>query len=66
LSGIAWGRQARIMRGRCVIDISQRRNNMAWTPQAVSDLINDVGNWFIGLIILFQIARGIRTMITGK
>ena len=31
-----------------------------------SNLINDVGNWIIGIIILFQVARGIRTWVTGK
>lgn len=37
-----------------------------WTPNAVADLINDVGQWVMGLILLFQIARGIRTQVTGK
>jgi hypothetical protein len=37
-----------------------------WTPEAVADLINDVGNWCVGLIILYAIVRGFRTQITGK
>jgi hypothetical protein len=37
-----------------------------WTPAAVAELINDVGEWAAGLIILYGIVRGIRTSITGK
>lgn len=37
-----------------------------WTPAAVADLINDVGNWTVGLIILYAVVRGLRTQITGK
>ena len=38
----------------------------AWTPAAVADLINDVGRWCTGLIILYACVRGLRTQITGK
>ncbi len=37
-----------------------------WTPEAVANLLNDAGNWAVGLVLLFQIARGLRTQITGK
>jgi hypothetical protein len=37
-----------------------------WTPAAVAELINDVGQWVLGLIIFYQVARGIRTQVTGK
>ena len=30
-----------------------------WTPAAVADLINDIGNWW-------AIVRGFRTLWTGK
>jgi hypothetical protein len=38
----------------------------SWTPAAVAELINDVGEWCAGLIILYGIVRGLRTQITGK
>ena len=31
----------------------------AWTPVAIAELINDAGQWVIGLIVLYQIARGL-------
>ena len=37
-----------------------------WTPAAVADLINDIGNWTAGLIVLYAFMRGLRTQITGK
>ena len=37
-----------------------------WTPSEVAELINDAGKWILGLIILFQIVRGLRTHIMGK
>jgi hypothetical protein len=37
-----------------------------WTPAAVAELINDVGEWCAGLIILYAFVRGVRTQITGK
>ena len=37
-----------------------------WTPAAVAELINDVGSWIFGLIFIYQLARGLRTLITGK
>ncbi len=37
-----------------------------WTPAAVAELINDVGQWVMGAIILYAIVRGLRTQITGK
>ena len=38
----------------------------SWTPSAVAELINDVGNWVLGIIIFYTVLRGMRTMITGK
>ena len=32
-----------------------------WTPAAVAELINDVGSWASGLIILYAVVRGFRT-----
>jgi hypothetical protein len=37
-----------------------------WTPAAVAELINDIGNWCNGLIILYAVVRGLRTQFTGK
>ena len=37
-----------------------------WTPSAVAELINDIGQWAAGLIILYGFVRGLRTQITGK
>jgi len=37
-----------------------------WTPAAVAELINNIGNWAVWLIILYAIVRGLRTLITGK
>ena len=37
-----------------------------WTPAAVAELINDVGQWVMGAIILYAIVRGLRTQITGE
>jgi len=37
-----------------------------WTPAAVADLINDIGNWTAGMIILWAIVSGFRTAWTGK
>ena len=37
-----------------------------WTPAAVAELINDVGNWVCGSIVVYWVARGLTTWITGK
>jgi len=38
----------------------------SWTPAAIAELLNDAGSWAIGLILLYQVARGIRTQVTRK
>ena len=37
-----------------------------WTPAAVANLINDVGIWIVGLIILYAVVRGLIKQITWK
>ncbi len=36
------------------------------TVSQIAELINDVGNWLVGMIVAYQLCRGLRTYITGK
>ena len=36
----------------------------AWTPAAVEGLINDIGLWVCGAMIVYAITQGLRMMVT--